>query len=476
MSDTDSVPEWRPVKKYTDHLGYQVVLEQSIESGYEPEGCFLVPIQVYSLFPLDEDHTQLREYLIGSRYDVERLPLFEFYSYLPPNAYACINHNRREIAYRKQQHRAGEPNPPPLIPQFLHRGYEHPMGCCVLLRSQSYRFGYDQDESRYTDGGAEGPLVVWFNRSFSATRAEVDRLQCKRSTVQGRRGRMRYPEAFELSIEHERGSVSDTVYTSMFWGATDLSRGVDFLEFALDVDEGEPSSSGPLSEQGTRLRLQHDLAAGSYQLPPAFRVSHDANTLTITNTPEGAQSESDIQYPIHASFLSHLPMATALDLLQSTARLFTAALVPHLPPSKSITFKFCIPETDSWAAILPAQTKAFGEHSNKIAIGALQTFSPAPWKGEPTATYRVSPQDRKDSVFAPRQQLDFPYRVFAIVLDRPNFVSEAGVYFFMTDRQGVWYGRNLEVWRCAADVALIARRLAMVAREEGDVDEDRSFS
>ena len=50
--------------------------------------------------------------------DEEVKPLFEIYSYCPPDAFACIEHNRMEIARRKQQHRSGVENPPPLIPKF----------------------------------------------------------------------------------------------------------------------------------------------------------------------------------------------------------------------------------------------------------------------------------------------------------------------------------------------------------------------
>ena len=42
---------WQQVRTYADHLGHRVVLEQYVVPDPEPD--HLVPIQVYSLVPLD---------------------------------------------------------------------------------------------------------------------------------------------------------------------------------------------------------------------------------------------------------------------------------------------------------------------------------------------------------------------------------------------------------------------------------------
>lgn len=131
---------WQQVRTYADHLGHRVVLEQYVVPDPEPD--HLVPIQVYSLVPLDDNHEQLREYLMYNFGSDEVVPMFEIYSYRPPDAFPCIEHNRLEIARRKQQHWSGIENAPPLLPQFAGRPDKSiPIGFCVLIRSHSYRLG-----------------------------------------------------------------------------------------------------------------------------------------------------------------------------------------------------------------------------------------------------------------------------------------------------------------------------------------------
>ncbi|KAJ9484749.1 hypothetical protein VN97_g8620 [Penicillium thymicola] len=129
---------------------------------------------VYSRVPLDDDHEQLREYLMQSFIDEELKPLFEIYSYCPPDAFACIEHNRREIACRKQLHRSGVENPPLLIPKFPRRNDSTLSGFCILIRSHSYRLGQDED---WLAKAGEGSDLLYFNCSFSSTRGDVDEAQ-----------------------------------------------------------------------------------------------------------------------------------------------------------------------------------------------------------------------------------------------------------------------------------------------------------
>ncbi|KAL5360647.1 hypothetical protein BJX96DRAFT_175500 [Aspergillus floccosus] len=84
--------------------------------------------------------------LMHSSMDEERKPLFEIYSYCPPNAFACIEHIRRDVAYRKQQHRS------------------------------SYRLGFVEDWDELPEAG-EGLDLLYFNRSFASTRGDVDNAQ-----------------------------------------------------------------------------------------------------------------------------------------------------------------------------------------------------------------------------------------------------------------------------------------------------------
>lgn len=469
MSDSDdresSDSDWQEVRHYFDHLGHPVVLEEYVESHNTRDPDHIIPIQVYSLVPLDPDHEALRDYLLQSFYDEEVLPLFEIYSYCPPDVFACIEHNRREIAHRKQQHQSGAPDLPPLIPQFYGIGQRTPAGRCILLRSHSYRLGYENDGDKLAEAG-EAPDLVFFNRSFSSTRTHVDHSQRMPSEDHGPNDEV-YPEAFELSIERVSDqtrmgiiTLTDIVsYASGFVGGS--------LKYAMDVDEGTPSDSIPVPEEQLRHQLDQQFTAGGFTLDPAFRVSHIAGGVTVTNAPD--ETESDLQYLIYASFLSHIQSPAALSLLESTARLLTAALVSHLPAPKTLTFKFHIPESNDWAAILPTHRTAMSQQTTNFRIGALHTFPPDIDESRPV-TLRVSPQFRSDSLSTAMRQVDKPSRAFAVVLDRANFVTEAGVYFYMADvdtsqSPPVISVPDTDVWR-SAGMREVARRLAMLVVEE----------
>ncbi|KAL2828495.1 hypothetical protein BDW59DRAFT_178849 [Aspergillus cavernicola] len=406
MSGEEELDDWQPVRQYVDHLGHPVI---------------------YSTVPLDTDHENLRDYLLHLFWNDEVLPQFEIYSYNSPGALACIEHNRREIAFRKQQHR------------------DTPVGRCILLRSHSYRLGFRQDWNVLHEAG-EGPDVVCFNRCFSSTRSEVDEVQSV--TYQG----ALLPEAFELSAE--RVTVQ-----------TDISQ-ISSLRYL--------SQRPGLSEEQLRQQISHQTAVGGFSLDSAFHISHDAGILTITNTPETA--EPDLQYLVHAPFLSHLPDITTLALIESTARLFTAAFLYHLPAPKRVNFKFTVPESTSWSAILPAHHNALTNHQTKFPLGARHIFSSDPGTNEPPAAHRVTPQSSDGMIEAVSSNLKDPYTVFAVVLDRATFVNEAGIYFYISGYSNHGERRpfdpkphpdDTEVWR-SPGIADAARRLGtLVGEEEG---------
>ncbi|KAJ6033897.1 uncharacterized protein N7446_007808 [Penicillium canescens] len=47
--------EWQQVRTYADHLGHRVVLEQYVTPDYKPGPDHIIPIQVYSLVPMEND-------------------------------------------------------------------------------------------------------------------------------------------------------------------------------------------------------------------------------------------------------------------------------------------------------------------------------------------------------------------------------------------------------------------------------------
>ncbi|EAU32805.1 conserved hypothetical protein [Aspergillus terreus NIH2624] len=450
---------WQQVRSYPDHLGHPVVLEQFIEPDFTPDPSDLLPIQVYSLVSLDEDHQQLRQYLMHSFMHEESKPLFEIYSYCPSDAFACIEHNRREIAYRKQQYRSGVQNLPPLIPQFFRPSDDIPAGFCVLLRSYSYRLGYVEDWDELAEAG-EGPDLLYFNRSFPSTYSVVDNMQ--RLSDFGDPS----PYIFELSIERVicQIDIGQIIMNDVF-----LNAQRPWLQYAMEVDEGEPPDLNPPSEEQIHNQLGHEIAVSGFSLGRAFQISRDADIVTVTNAPEG--TSADIQYLVYALFLSHIRDTAGPSLLERTAWFFTAAIVSHLPVSTTLTLKFAIP--GSLSSIRQTQTEILSHQTEgrapgvSFTIGALHIFSAG--DGQPPLAHRVTPQQPKDTLIAVQRTLCTPFRVFAVVLDRVRFISEAGVYFYMAD----WDSSgdldpdlevcpdDAQVWRGGA-IGEIARRLGMV--------------
>lgn len=173
---------------------------------------------------------------------------------------------------------------------------------------------------------------------------------------------------------------------------------------------------------------------------------------------------------MHALFLSSIHDTAGSSLLESTARLFTSSIVSHLPANKTLTLKFLIPKSPTWTAIGSTQTEVIEtlEQEDPFPIGALHTFYTGEEKS-PTITHRMTPQ-LSDAYFVPTEKPPrIPYRLFAVVLDRAKFVSEAGVCFY----KGYWdstgdvdpYAEDApddtQVSRCV-DLATTARRLGFM--------------
>lgn len=454
--------DWQQVRTYTDHLGHPVVLEQYVSPEYETDPDLETPIQVYSLVPLDDDHEELREYLMQTFSDDEVKPLFEIYSYRPPDGFACIEHNRMEIARRKQQHRSGVENPLPLIARWNRPNRLSNIGFCVLVRSHSYRVGNMEDSEEAEEIG-EGPDLLYFNRTFSSTRADADLAQHSPEDNEDLRS-----EAFELSIERvtEQMDIGQMIILDLFLNVSSYAD----QRYALDVDEGEPPGQDMPTEEQIRDQLGQETSVGGFSLGPAFQVSREADIVTVTNTPEG--KTSDIQYVVHTSFLSHIRDTAGFSLLESTARLFTASVLSHLPANKTLTLKFFIPKSNSWSAIGPAQNEVLESLSQQnqesqespFPIGALHNILSE--EDQPPAAKRVTPRGPEKYLY---NWLPYESGTFTVVLDRAKFVSENGVYFYKNHCSKVndseVLSDNTNIVR-GVDMSAVARRLGMVVLGE----------
>jgi hypothetical protein len=309
----------------------------------------------------------------------------------------------------------------------------------------------------------EGPDLLSFNRSFSSTRTDADLAQHSPKDNYDYRS-----EAFELSIERvtEQMDIGQIIILDVFLNVSSYAD----QRYALDVDEGEPPSRGLPTEEQIRDQLGQETSVGGFSLDPAFQVSEEADIVTVTNTPEG--KTSDIQYIVHAAFLSHIRDTAGSSLLESTARLFAASILSHLPANKTLTFKFFIPKSNSWSAICPAQNELLEilsqqnkeNRENTFPVGALHNMRAE--EDQPPAAKRVTPRG-SEKYFGAYEEDEFS--TFAVVLDRANFVSENGVYFCINDKNQNQYtavsGDDTDVVR-SVDMNTVARRLGVLILDE----------
>lgn len=293
----------------------------------------------------------------------------------------------------------------------------------MLLRSHSYRLGYIEDSDELAKLG-EGPDLLYFNRSFSSTRSYVDDAQRESEDNESLSS-----EGFELATQR----VTDQIYIGQIF-IIDILYGV--VPSPERYDEGEIPSSDLPSEEQIRDQLSLETSSGGFSLHPEFQVSQDANIVTVTNTPEG--KPPDIQYLVHALFLSSIRDLAGPSLLESTARLFTASMFSHLPANKTLTLKFFIPNSPSLSAIRPAQNEVLEilsretqeeDRENAFPIGALHNVSTG--DDQPRISKRITPQIPEEHINTGQGRFCQLFRLFTVVLDRPKFVSEAGVYFYI---------------------------------------------
>lgn len=90
------------------------------------------------------------------------------------------------------------------------------------------------------------------------------------------------------------------------------------------------------------------------------------------------------------------------------------------------------PTQDEVLEILSEQTEEDPE--NSFPVGALHKVSTG--DDQPQTWKRVTPQIPEQQIITGQGRFCEPFRLFAVVLDRANFVSEAGVYFYMAYLDG----------------------------------------
>ncbi|KAJ5795709.1 uncharacterized protein N7518_004249 [Penicillium psychrosexuale] len=182
------------------------------------------------------------------------------------------------------------------------------------------------------------------------------------------------------------------------------------FDYGLDEDEGEPSLAyqPPALEVVESLHRKADsLHHGDFNLQ-----SPSEGSVVITSHPTTTSPEPDLRYIIHIAF-PHKQLG--LELMP-IAQAFTAAIIDNIPRGKTISFEF-FSASQSLGAIL-ASHRDLIKSRPEVAIGAVHQDG------------RTFPQDRMQNYIPGVRE---PYRSFFVTLDRPDFLTEPGVLFFLTD-------------------------------------------
>jgi hypothetical protein len=163
---------------------------------------------------------------------------------------------------------------------------------------------------------------------------------------------------------------------------------------------------------------------------------------------------------IYLQFLADIEQERTV-LLETAARTFTAGIISHLPASKTTYFEFRIPGS-SLSSLISAAPNGFD-------VGASHEF-------EPGLVMRALPQCERDFSNRP-----MPHHFFTVVLDKPAFIQEPSVLFYIlwTDPSQYIEPQPTDTvieTRRSAGIQEAARRLAMLAVEENNQGSARKLT
>ncbi|OQE26076.1 hypothetical protein PENFLA_c007G04539 [Penicillium flavigenum] len=464
-------------RDYVDHQGNPVILGKMATYGRqfhqpEPEGIEAYRLQIYSTIPIrPEEFNKLYKYFFS---EFDQFPFLEIYLCNPPDGLACVEHQRHEVAYRKRLHAGqgeGEGNEslPPLIPT-MRTGFKEQFmsGFCFLLTSKSYLKGAFRDNDHGT-----GPWWISFERSLPAAVKKLPMIK--------RLGRpateLQTFKEWGISVDPEIRDIDVDITTDQNgfgFDMRDLMIGCysTYVYGKFDYGLHEPPSPPPSEETPTLHHIQEALEQQKQTAKiqsiidlKVLRLTWGPENSTVTVTNKPSDGECDLQYVIYVQFLADIEQERTA-LLETTARIFNACIMSHLPVTKTIYFEFRIPGSSLSSLISPPP--------NGFDIGACHEFE----AGLGTLI-RALPQGSRDYSFRP-----YAHHYFTAVLDKPTFVQEPGVLFFT-----IWSDPSPEIvidpdattdrvieTRRSAGIHEATRRLAMLSVEENVQDSARKLT
>lgn len=445
-------------RQYLDHEGKPVILGKYSRSHdfKEPDGIYEHRLQVYSTVSVPpETYFLLYEFLFGM---TGPGPFLELYTSIQPDGIACAEHQRREIAHRKKLHANADQNTdfdslPPLIAKsnsYSKTPEINDEGSCLLLTSESYLARANRGKA---DELGTTPIISYFNRQFTneiqkiKLRYRVDEL---RNNVPSflQYGNQLLPEAVEVDAY----ALPD--HSDMDYQVSDLWREVRYhwtADQGLEIDYGLAERS-----LGQRHWDYHEIKdtlgkqdGADYEGEIRLRKGADdsGTTITATNYESG---ENDLQYVIDVLFLAGLVENTSL--LETTARIFTTRFLMELKSvkkRKKIKFQFRIPGPNLSSVL---------EFPHSFPVGVFQDV------GGNAEKQRVVPVYRTEIPWRSKPRWD----KFAVVLDKPAFITEPGVLFMIHSRlpNPETGGEDNIIFRRSAGMPQVGDRLSMLVIED----------
>lgn len=448
--------------------------EQEQEQGQEQPLGF--PFQIYSLIPLDDGQRRiLIEFLESDILSEPVVSSWDIYSGSVRDIFACVHHQRREIAHRKartgngstqqQQQQAGRrrghgtEGRSNLIPKVAFSEHDRRRYGLLVVVVTTVSF-HTTAGARPADFDPSGPLcLVHFDRRFPQRSTTDAHLRLEDDPLLARSVGMA-PE--DIAVLPEKPEIVATRVQEL--GALPAKLTALYrkslcddgtLDYALGEDEGSPAED-PSVATDDDVRAMADVVAGQLSADDATQDTQpvDVNPvpgegvvlLASSSSPSGPP---DLSYLVYAPFVPAISQNSRGDpggnddaqqemaLLTSVARTFTSALLTQVPAAKTISLQFHARQPVAAAGNGDDGTSGLGSIAEHCRHAQSRAADPV---GALVTTLREDGTQQQQRLFPctnsegrERQPPVERYRTFAVVLDRPDFIRAPGVLFVMAD-------------------------------------------
>lgn len=391
-------------------------------------------------------------------------PIWEVYTLPGGDAFAFVDHARREIAHRTKSHNDGIFRAP-LIPKMVLSDEDE--------RKTAFLIGIDAESGwaeAYSSNARGTPVWVHFDARVPAHVMNTEhalRLEDAPGTMGLSDDEIRvWPEQVDITIRRvlnadelafQLTAMLALSCASEEFREEDMNLGMEYASRGEDLTAEESGSSGPEILRDAAAKLRHS----------DLTVTRNEGAIIVTTG--NAADAPDLRYTIYVPFLT--TSEDALAMLEDTAKVFTNAVSAELASliaggSRSVHFDFHIPLRAGDAAIVAAYREAHHTSDYCGAVFAQESSSnETPRRLQPLhINPHITLNDPTTCEFE-------PYKTFIVIIDSPDFLNgSACVRFLLADGGKPLDGEDIsylegQAWR-SAGMREVARRLALMGLEE----------